>query len=210
MIMRQSQSKSSSPRAINTGSLSLPMIVDRMPKLSGLSDRISPEDTKPPPSRSGGCSLHLIGSAPDCGFQGPLGGGRQLARRLGRGAHPLQPCAAGAWPAWHAPRSATRGATPPARAELAGAVVRERLRAELGEVRVDLIGSTALHGRSFFADQKPYEVRAVHERTGRRGWGAQVGARAGRDRLLPDRARARDSPGGSAHERAMRRKLYEL
>jgi hypothetical protein len=45
------------------------------------------------------------------------------------------------------------------RAELAGAIVRERLCGEIGEVRVDLIGSTALHGRAFFADEKPYEVR---------------------------------------------------
>jgi len=37
--------------------------------------------------------------------------------------------------------------------------VRERLRGELGELRVDLIGSTSLHGRSFVADEKPYEVR---------------------------------------------------
>jgi hypothetical protein len=46
-----------------------------------------------------------------------------------------------------------------ARAELAAGIVRERLRTDLGEVRVDLIGSTSLHGRSFFADAKPYEVR---------------------------------------------------
>jgi len=43
-----------------------------------------------------------------------------------------------------------------ARAKLAAAIVRERLQ---GEVRVDLIGSTALQGRSFFAHDEPYEVR---------------------------------------------------
>ena len=31
--------------------------------------------------------------------------------------------------------------------------------AEPGEIRIDLIGSTALHGRSFFAVESPYEVR---------------------------------------------------
>jgi hypothetical protein len=68
------------------------------------------------------------------------------------------------------------GSNAVARAELAGAVVRERLRAELGEVRVDLIGSTALHGRPFFADQKPYEVRLrVAARCGTREAAARVG-----------------------------------
>jgi hypothetical protein len=68
------------------------------------------------------------------------------------------------------------GSNAAARAELAGAVVRERLRAELGEVRVDLIGSTALHGRSFFADQKPYEVRLrVAARCSTREAAARVG-----------------------------------
>jgi hypothetical protein len=44
-------------------------------------------------------------------------------------------------------------------ARLAAEIVRERLRREVGEVRTDLIGSTALHGRSLFADEKPYEIR---------------------------------------------------
>ena len=46
-----------------------------------------------------------------------------------------------------------------ARARLAGDIVRERLRREIGELHVGLIGSTALQGRSLFVDQKPYEVR---------------------------------------------------
>jgi len=46
-----------------------------------------------------------------------------------------------------------------ARARLAGAIVRERLEGQLGEMRVDLIGSTALHGRAFDASENPYEVR---------------------------------------------------
>lgn len=45
------------------------------------------------------------------------------------------------------------------RARLAGEIVRERLRHEIGEVHVAMIGSTALQGRSLFADEKPYEVR---------------------------------------------------
>jgi hypothetical protein len=44
-----------------------------------------------------------------------------------------------------------------ARAELAAAIVRERLHGV--ELRVDLIGRTSLNGRSFFADDHPYEVR---------------------------------------------------
>jgi len=43
-----------------------------------------------------------------------------------------------------------------ARAQLAAAIVRERLH---GELRIDLIGSTALQGRSFFPGGQPYEVR---------------------------------------------------
>src|SRR5262249_45892627 len=46
-----------------------------------------------------------------------------------------------------------------ARATLAGEIVRERLHARFPELRIDLIGSTSLHGRSFDASAHPYEVR---------------------------------------------------
>jgi hypothetical protein len=46
-----------------------------------------------------------------------------------------------------------------ARARLAADIVRERLDRQFAEIRFDVIGSTSLHGRSFFADEKPYEVR---------------------------------------------------
>jgi hypothetical protein len=46
-----------------------------------------------------------------------------------------------------------------ARARLAAEIVRDRLNGQLDELRVDLIGSTSLNGRSFFSDEKPYEVR---------------------------------------------------
>ena len=46
-----------------------------------------------------------------------------------------------------------------ARARLAADIVRERLNGQFDELRVDLIGSTSLNGRSFFADEHPYEVR---------------------------------------------------
>jgi hypothetical protein len=46
-----------------------------------------------------------------------------------------------------------------ARARLAGDIVRERLGEAFDEVRVDLIGSTSLHGRAFDRDERPYEVR---------------------------------------------------
>jgi hypothetical protein len=66
-----------------------------------------------------------------------------------------------------------------ARAELAAAIVRERLRGEaLSEIRVDPIGSTSLHGRSFFADEKPYEVRV---RVAARGATKEAAARVGEE-----------------------------
>jgi len=46
-----------------------------------------------------------------------------------------------------------------ARARLAGDIVRERIGAEFDELRIDLIGSTSLHGRAFDAQERPYEVR---------------------------------------------------
>ena len=45
------------------------------------------------------------------------------------------------------------------RAQLAGAIIRERLEGEFTEMRIDLIGSTSLHGRAYDADENPYEVR---------------------------------------------------
>ena len=45
------------------------------------------------------------------------------------------------------------------RARLAGEIVRERLEEQFAEMRIDLIGSTSLHGRAFDAAEKPYEVR---------------------------------------------------
>ena len=51
------------------------------------------------------------------------------------------------------------GANAEARARLAGEIVRERLGGEFPEMRVDLIGSTALHGKAFDAAARPYEVR---------------------------------------------------
>jgi hypothetical protein len=51
------------------------------------------------------------------------------------------------------------GANAMARARLAADIVRERLRDRYTELRVDLIGSTSLHGRAFDASAHPYEVR---------------------------------------------------
>lgn len=45
------------------------------------------------------------------------------------------------------------------RAQLAGAIIRERLEGEFTEMRIDLIGSTSLHGRAFDTEANPYEVR---------------------------------------------------
>jgi len=51
------------------------------------------------------------------------------------------------------------GANAVPRAQLAAQLIRERLAGRYSELRVDLIGSTSLHGRSFDRDERPYEVR---------------------------------------------------
>ena len=51
------------------------------------------------------------------------------------------------------------GAGALARARLAGDIVRERLGKEFPDLRVDLIGSTSLHGRSLDSAERPYEIR---------------------------------------------------
>jgi hypothetical protein len=51
------------------------------------------------------------------------------------------------------------GANAVGRAELAARIMRERLQGRFAELRVDLIGSTSLHGRAFDRDAQPYEVR---------------------------------------------------
>jgi hypothetical protein len=51
------------------------------------------------------------------------------------------------------------GANALSRARLAGEIVRQRLGKAFPDLRVDLIGSTSLHGRSFDSGEQPYEVR---------------------------------------------------
>jgi acyclic terpene utilization AtuA family protein len=51
------------------------------------------------------------------------------------------------------------GANALGRARLAGDIVRQRLEKEFPDLRIDLIGSTSLHGRSFDPAEQPYEVR---------------------------------------------------
>jgi hypothetical protein len=51
------------------------------------------------------------------------------------------------------------GANALARARLAGDIIRERLDREFPDLRIDLIGSTSLHGKSFDPAEQPYEVR---------------------------------------------------
>lgn len=65
-----------------------------------------------------------------------------------------------------------------ARAKLAGEVVRERLRNAFSELRVDLIGSTALHGQAFMRDENPYEIRL---RVAGRARDRQTAARIGEE-----------------------------
>jgi Acyclic terpene utilisation family protein AtuA len=45
------------------------------------------------------------------------------------------------------------------RARLAGEVVHERLKSTFAEIRVDYIGSTSLHGKSYCVHEHPYELR---------------------------------------------------
>jgi len=51
------------------------------------------------------------------------------------------------------------GANALARARLAGEIIRERLHGRFAELRIDLVGSTSLHGRAFDSDERPYEIR---------------------------------------------------
>lgn len=51
------------------------------------------------------------------------------------------------------------GANALGRARLAGEIICERLGKEFPYIRIDLIGSTSLHGRSFDGSEQPYEIR---------------------------------------------------
>ena len=51
------------------------------------------------------------------------------------------------------------GANASARARLAGEVVRERLQDMFTDMRIDYIGSTSLHGKSYDDAARPYEIR---------------------------------------------------
>jgi hypothetical protein len=51
------------------------------------------------------------------------------------------------------------GANAVARAQLAAQILRERLDGRYSELRIDLVGSTSLHGRAFDTEERPYEVR---------------------------------------------------
>lgn len=51
------------------------------------------------------------------------------------------------------------GANALRRARLAGEIVRERLRDDFPDLRIDLIGHSSLHGEAYAAAHEPYEVR---------------------------------------------------
>ena len=65
-----------------------------------------------------------------------------------------------------------------ARARLAGEIIRERIGGAFDELRIDLIGSTSLHGKSFDAHEKPYEIRL---RVAARADTAEAAARVGEE-----------------------------
>jgi Acyclic terpene utilisation family protein AtuA len=63
------------------------------------------------------------------------------------------------------------GANAVARAQLAGEIIRARLQGEFSQLRIELIGATSMHGKSFEASACPYEVRlrvAARARTAER------------------------------------------
>jgi hypothetical protein len=64
------------------------------------------------------------------------------------------------------------------RARLAGDIIRERIGEAYKDLRVDLIGSTSAHGRSFDATEKPYEIRL---RVAARAATAEAAARVGEE-----------------------------
>jgi len=63
-----------------------------------------------------------------------------------------------------------------ARAQLAAQILRARLDGRYAELRIDLVGSTSLHGRAFDRDERPYEVRL---RVAARGRSAEEAAIVG-------------------------------
>jgi len=65
-----------------------------------------------------------------------------------------------------------------ARARLAGSIIEERIGGAFRELRIDLVGSTSLHGRSFDPDEQPYEVRL---RVAARAESAEQAARVGEE-----------------------------
>ncbi len=65
-----------------------------------------------------------------------------------------------------------------ARARLAGEIIRERIGGAFRDMRVDLIGSTSLHGKSFDAGELPYEIRL---RVAARADTADAAARVGEE-----------------------------
>jgi hypothetical protein len=65
-----------------------------------------------------------------------------------------------------------------ARAKLAGEIIRERIGNAFPELRIDLIGSTSLHGRSFDGNEQPYEIRL---RVAARAATADAAARVGEE-----------------------------
>ena len=60
------------------------------------------------------------------------------------------------------------GANALVRARLAGEIVRRRLGGDFPDIRIDLIGSTSLHGRSFDPSEQPYEIRRASPRAPKR------------------------------------------
>jgi len=62
------------------------------------------------------------------------------------------------------------------RARLAGEIIRERIGEAYSELRIDLVGSTSAHGRSFDDAERPYEIRLrVAARAPTRDAAARIG-----------------------------------
>jgi hypothetical protein len=96
------------------------------------------------------------------------------------------------------------GAKAKERAQLAGEIVRERLREDIPDLRIDLIGIDSAHRADFGHPQPPYEVRLrVAARTTTRALAERVGAEIWASAPAGRRAAAVPRGGLRAHRRRL-------
>ena len=84
---------------------------------------------------------------------------RCAARAAGRGRRSSRSASATSRATSAKARSATPAPTRSRARSSPAQILRERLHGRFAELRIDLVGSTSLHGRAFDTDERPYEVR---------------------------------------------------